>query len=185
MRYLWKNFEQILAARPSVTNRELAAKLVNKNRGQLKLFCSESCTAGLIASTIGSVEGASTLLWGGAVVYSNEAKTKICSVEPDIVLKYGAVSEETVEAMLWGSVRLYPVSISLAVSGIAGPGGGSETKPVGLVYLGIIFAIEQRWNLLIREHHFDGDRNQIQEAAVWESLLLLESAIDASLELTA
>ena len=161
----------------------LSRDIICMNKGQLKLFCAESCTVGLLASTLGSIPKASTLLWGGAVAYSYEAKTELTGVSPELLEQFGAVSEQVVEAMVLGAVKKYPVSLSLAISGIAGPDGGTEEKPVGLVYIGIMYPVGDRWFTAIEKKHFEGEREEIQHKTVQCALEMLHMAIQKSLSL--
>lgn len=164
---------------------ERLGRILSKNAGKYRLFTAESCTGGLIASTLASVAGASEFLWGGAVVYSNEAKVQICGLDPEILEAHGAVSEECIEGLLWGAKMRFPVSLVLAVSGIAGPTGASREKPVGLVYLGILAQVGERRKVKIERHHFNGSRNKVQEAAMFCGLELIEFALDWAIQLEA
>ena len=101
------------------------------------LAIAESCTGGLIAKRVTDVSGSSAILGYGCVTYANEAKVKLLSVKPETLEKYGAVSEQTAREMAMGVRALSGADVGIATTGIAGPGGGSEEKPVGLVYLGI------------------------------------------------
>lgn len=107
---------------------------------QQTISTAESCTGGLIASTITDEDGSSQVLQTGYVTYSNAAKTALLGVDPDLICQHGAVSAETVRAMAEGCLTHSAASHAIAVSGIAGPGGGSEEKPVGTVYIGIASA---------------------------------------------
>lgn len=99
-----------------------------------KLAVAESCSAGLLAARITDVPGASAYFAGGAVTYSNEAKREILGVDPELLDKHGAVSAEVAEAMALGALERFGADVAVSVTGIAGPGGGSESKPVGLVH---------------------------------------------------
>lgn len=118
------------------------------------LACAESCTAGMISSSLVNVAGSSSVFLGGFVVYSNDFKTKFLNVDPDLIKTHGAVSEEVVRAMALGCLEYTDADIAIAVSGIAGP-GGSEFKPQGLTYM----AIATDKDVLIYKHIFDSDRN--------------------------
>ncbi|NCN06137.1 MAG: CinA family protein [Spirochaetales bacterium] len=142
-----------------------------------KLFCAESCTAGLISGTLGAVSGASSLLWGGAVVYASQAKMQLTGISEGILATHGEVSEAAVEGMLQGILDRYPVTLSLVASGIAGPSGGSPKKPVGLVYLGVGIVRNKNRCLVIEKCNFSGDRNQVQNAAVGHGLGMLYRSI--------
>lgn len=111
-----------------------------------KMGTAESCTGGGIAALLTDVPGASNWFAGGVVTYANDWKTNLLGVDEEVLKEFGAVSEETVEAMLDGLLERYSVQCGVAVSGIAGPDGGSEGKPVGTVFVGA--ALEQkRWVL--------------------------------------
>lgn len=97
----------------------------------------ESCTGGLVSAELTSIPGASECFWGAVVSYANQAKQTVLSVDPDILERCGAVSEEAVRAMALGVLGLSGADVSAAVSGIAGPGGGTPDKPVGTVWIGV------------------------------------------------
>ena len=103
----------------------------------LRVALAESCTGGLIASALTDVPGASAVFTHGVVAYANEAKSGVLGVEERVLAAHGAVSAETAEAMAAGALRLSGADLALSVTGIAGPGGGSAEKPVGLVWFGI------------------------------------------------
>jgi nicotinamide-nucleotide amidase len=115
---------------------QAARALLNaaESRG-MKLVTAESCTAGLIAATIARAPGASAVLERGFVTYSNEAKIELLGVPPDLIKRRGAVSMEVALAMAEGALANAPADLAIAVTGIAGPSGGSADKPVGLVHI--------------------------------------------------
>ena len=106
-------------------------------RKNLKLAVVESCTGGLLASTITSISGASKIFNLGLVTYSNQAKIKILKVNKNIIKKYGAVSHECCSAMVKNLSKISKANINVSITGIAGPKGGTKQKPVGLVYIGV------------------------------------------------
>ena len=110
-------------------------KLLIKKK--IKISVAESCTGGLLASTITSISGASKIFNLGLVTYSNQAKIKILKVSKNIIKRYGAVSQECCYAMVNNLSKISKANINISITGIAGPGGGSKKKPVGLVYIGI------------------------------------------------
>ena len=114
---------------------ESLIKLLIKKR--LKLSIAESCTGGLLASLITSVNGASKVFNLGLITYSNRAKIKILKVNKNIIRKYGAVSKECCAAMVINLSKISKANINVSITGIAGPNGGTKQKPVGLVYIGI------------------------------------------------
>lgn len=152
---------------------DLARQVVDIAGGRFRLFLAESCTGGLISSAITAVPGSSSLLWGSAVVYSNYAKEMLCGVPGDLLKARGAVSRDCVESLITGSLDRYPVDIVCAVSGIAGPGGGSADKPVGLVYLGCGTRETGISGIHIEEHRFAGGRDDVRFAAAQRVLRLL------------
>jgi competence/damage-inducible protein CinA C-terminal domain len=118
------------------------------------LVCAESCTAGMISSSLVNVAGSSSVFLGGFVVYSNDFKVNFLNVNKNLIEKYGAVSEEVVRAMALGALEYSDADISIAVSGIAGP-GGSEFKPQGFTYM----AIGTDEDILVYNYTFESDRN--------------------------
>lgn len=106
-------------------------------RNALKLATAESCTGGLISSRLTDVSGSSAYIFQNFVTYANKAKVKLLNVDADTIEKYGVVSSQVAEQMAQGLIRNYECTIALATTGIAGPLGATETKPVGLVYIGI------------------------------------------------
>ena len=110
-------------------------KLLTKKK--LKISFAESCTGGLLASTITSISGASKVFNLGLVTYSNQAKIKVLKVNKNIIRKYGAVSHECCSAMVKNLSKISKANINVSITGIAGPRGGTKQKPVGLVYIGV------------------------------------------------
>lgn len=131
-----------------------------------KLSCAESCTGGLIASLLCAVPGASTVFWGGVVTYDNTAKTELLNVPSIIFETEGAVSESCCAAMLSGLLEKSKTDAVIAVTGIAGPDGGTVDKPVGTVYTGVYWRGVTR----IQCHHFTGDRTRIRYRAAATAL---------------
>lgn len=123
------------------------------------LGCAESCTGGMIAATITDYPGVSAFFKGGVVVYSNELKNKLLDVPESLLAEHGAVSAECAGAMLEGTLRNLDCNAALSVTGIAGPDGGTATKPVGLVFIGAAAGAER----MVREFHFSGNRNAVRE----------------------
>ncbi|MEL7400051.1 MAG: CinA family protein [Pseudomonadota bacterium] len=128
----------------------------------LRLVTAESCTGGGIATALTDVAGSSQWFECGFVTYSNEAKTRYLDVSPLILEQFGAVSEETVRAMVAGAVNNSLGDVAVAVSGVAGPGGGSEDKPVGTVW----FAWGNANQQIVQRLQFEGDRQQVRQQAV-------------------
>ena len=136
---------------------------------KLKLALAESCTGGLIGHRVTNVSGSSEYFTGSAVVYSYEAKVKTLGVSWDTLNGCGAVSSETVLEMAHGAKKLFDVDIAVSVSGIAGPGGGTDDKPVGTTWVGLA-ANDGEWS---REFHFDGDREQSKSSSADAALQVL------------
>ena len=137
-----------------ITN-ELVKLLAEKH---LTITTAESCTGGMISSTIVNVPGASSVLNEAYVTYANEAKMKILGVKYDTLDNYGAVSEETAHEMVTGAAKAAQSDCAIAVTGIAGPDGGTEDKPVGTVYAGYIY----KGNVSVVRYNFDGSRYEIR-----------------------
>ena len=137
-----------------------------KNLPPKKLTFAESCTGGLIASTLTKYSGASNCFDGSVVTYANEIKHKWLGVSLDTLKHYGAVSEQTVKEMLLGAIEISKANYAIAVSGIAGPTGGTKEKPVGTVYIGVANEKE----LKVEHHLFRGDRNYIQYQAMMNGI---------------
>jgi len=136
----------------------------------------ESCTGGLVAGAITDVAGSSGWFERGFVTYSNEAKVELLGVPPATIVQHGAVSEATARAMAEGALARTPAHVAVAITGVAGPGGGSVDKPVGMV----CFAWAGRGTpTRVATGHFGGDRRAIRYAAVVEALngLLAQAAI--------
>ncbi|MDD3886907.1 MAG: nicotinamide-nucleotide amidohydrolase family protein [Victivallaceae bacterium] len=136
---------------------------------KLTLATAESCTGGMVGAKLTDLAGISSVYLGGAVTYSNQLKHKLLGVPQKILDEYGAVSRECAEAMVRGAARRFGADCAIAVTGIAGPDGGSETKPVGLVYV----AVKAGRRKEVRECHFYGSRRQIRERAAATALGML------------
>jgi nicotinamide-nucleotide amidase len=134
-----------------------------------KLAVAESCTGGLICRKLTDIPGSSSYVLGGVVAYDNSLKTEYLGVSPELLARYGAVSRETAEAMAVGTRNRSRADIALAVTGVAGPGGGTKDKPVGTVYIAIATA-EENW---VTKFHFHGDREQIREITAESGLDLI------------
>ena len=142
----------------------------------LSISTSESCTGGLLAGRIINVAGVSEVYKEGFVTYTNKSKRKRLDVSKSTLKKYGAVSKQTAKEMAAGTALAADTDVAISVTGIAGPDGGTEEKPVGLVYIGVF--LEGR--VTVEEYHFSGDRQQIREKTVEEALKLAKKCIMAS-----
>ena len=147
-------------------------KILTKKK--LKIAFAESCTGGMLASEITSISGASKVFGLGLVTYSNQAKISVLKVNKSIIQKYGAVSPQCCESMVKNLAKISKAQINVSVTGIAGPNGGTKTKPVGLVYIGV----KKNNNILITKNKFkQKSRKAIQNATVKRTLEIIRSTI--------
>lgn len=149
-----------------------AARAFSACRGkQLTVVTAESCTSGLVAAALTEIPGSSDVFDRGFITYSNEAKQSVLGVSPGMLAAHGAVSRETAEAMARGALSHSHADLAIAVTGIAGPGGGSAHKPVGLVY----FAAAARNGPVLHSEQRFGDigRAQVRHKSVIEALELI------------
>ena len=137
----------------------------------------ESCTGGLIGASITDIPGASEVFLGGVVSYSNDAKEGILGVSHSVLIEHGAVSEQTARQMVEGSMRLFDSDYAVAVTGIAGPGGATPEKPVGLVYI----AVADGPRTVVTRNVFKGDRQEVRESTVREACSLLTDMVEGIL----
>ena len=153
--------------------KKLSQKIVKLlNRKKLKISFAESCTGGLLSSSITSISGSSKVFTLGLVTYSNQAKINILKVPKKIIMKHGAVSYETCLSMVKNLNRISKTNISLSITGVAGPKGGTKQKPVGLVYIGI----KKANKTLVKKYLFKNKkRSSIQRATVNKALNLVLS----------
>ena len=143
-------------------------KLLTKKK--LKISFAESCTGGLLASNVTSIDGASKVFNLGLVTYSNQAKIKVLKVNKKIIKKYGAVSYECCLAMVENLSKISKANINVSITGIAGPKGGTKQKPIGLVYIGVKRANKTN----VYKYLFKGKtRSLIQKATVKKALNLV------------
>lgn len=133
----------------------------------------ESCTGGMIAARMVNAAGVSAVLKSGFITYANEAKEELLGVSHDTLEKFGAVSRETAEEMAEGAAKAAHTDTAVAVTGIAGPDGGTKEKPVGLVYIGV----NVRGNVEVREYHFSGSRQKIRESVTAAALTFLREKL--------
>lgn len=138
-----------------------------------RIATAESCTAGLLAARLADIPGCSDYLAGGVVAYSNEAKAELLNVDPVLITEYGAVSEPAAEAMATGALHHFGSDTAVAISGIAGPGGGTEEKPVGTV----CFAVRAGSAAITRTLRLPGNRSDIRERATTVAMHLLRRAL--------
>lgn len=147
---------------------ELVKQIMPLTKGKF-ISTAESCTGGLVASYLTSIPGSSDYFATGIVSYSNEAKMKLLNVNSKTLDKFGAVSEEVAREMATGSMKVASSDIAVSVTGVAGPGGGTKTKPVGMVCFGIATANEVK----TVTHYFSGTRYEIRQLSCEVSLNLI------------
>ena len=154
------------------TTKQNTIDIINilKERNETITFA-ESCTGGLIVAQFTAIAGVSSVLMGSTVTYANEIKSKWLDVKEQTLIKHGAVSKETVEEMLIGILKMAKADHAIAVSGIAGPTGGTSEKPVGTVYIGI----KNKDNSIVQLHLFKGNREAVQEQATNTAIALLKN----------
>ena len=154
-------------------NETYAAAVARVLRGHaLTLAIAKSCTGELVDHMITSVPGSSEFLIFDAVVYSNASKSKLLGVDPELIRAHGAVSAECAGALASGALRAAGSDIAVSITGIAGPGGGTDTKPVGLVYVGVA----TKGGVDVVEKRFNGDRGRVQTLAAYTALKLVTDA---------
>lgn len=136
---------------------------------ELTVSSAESCTGGNIAHKITQVAGSSSYFMGSVVSYSNDVKAQVLGVSRDEIARHGAVSRPVVEAMACGVSKLMHTECAIATSGIAGPGGGTKSKPVGTVWIAVKYGDQ----LVAECKHFEGDRNQVIESATNHAIVML------------
>ena len=152
-----------------------AASIIDElRRRKLAVATAESCTGGMLAAALTDVPGSSDVFGWGLVTYSNEAKAQLLSVSRDTLAEFGAVSLQTAREMASGLLRVSGADIALATTGIAGPGGGSAEKPVGLVYI----ACGDEDDLQVKRCLFSGGRDAVRRQTVAEALLMLERILE-------
>jgi nicotinamide-nucleotide amidase len=167
-------------------NEDLAEKLLRKARGLgLKIATAESCTGGLVAAALTSIAGSSDVFECGFVTYSNEAKVEMLGVDPALIEKHGAVSKEVAIAMAGGALKHSRALLSVAITGIAGPDGGSVEKPVGLVHFAAAKLSSRGGRVEFAAIHSEerfGDigRAEVRTISVETALRLMLAAADLS-----
>ena len=154
--------------------KKIAQKIVKLlTKKKLKISFAESCTGGLLSSTITSISGSSKIFTLGLVTYSNQAKISILKVPKKIIIKHGAVSYETCLSMVKNLNKISKTNISVSITGIAGPKGGSNQKKIGLVYIGI----KSKKGVLVKEFNFNGNREKIRFDSIEKAIDLISSVI--------
>ena len=143
----------------------------------LTISCAESCTGGLLTSTLTDIPGSSAYVMGSVVSYSNEVKSRVLGVSDETLSLYGAVSEETAREMAEGVRRLIQTDIGVGITGIAGPDGGSAEKPVGLIYI----SVANQSHTIVEKNNFSGTRLENKDAAVEKALQMIYDVMRSSL----
>lgn len=168
--------ENVYSTRADETLEEAVVSLLSKNG--LTLTTAESCTGGLVSATIVNVAGASEVFRGGYITYTNKLKRNLIGVKKSTLEKYGAVSEETVYEMAIGAREDAKADVAVAISGIAGPGGGSPEKPVGLVYIAV--AVGKK--VTVNKYQFNGNRNKVRESSVSAALSMIRMCVSGEFD---
>ena len=153
--------------------KDLSKKVINLLRKKkLKISFAESCTGGMLASSITAIRGSSKIFTLGLITYSNQSKINILKVRRNIIIKHGAVSYETCLSMVKNLSLMSKTHISVSITGVAGPGGGTKSKPVGLVYIGV----KKGKKILIKKYLFKSKKRKvIQRSSVNKALNLVLS----------
>ncbi len=159
---------------PELKQRAAALLETYRQRG-LMVATAESCTGGLVSACLTSLAGSSAVVERGFVTYSNEAKTELIGVPADLIAAHGAVSEPVARAMAEGALERSRADVAVAITGIAGPGGGTATKPVGLVHFGL--AGRGAATAHLERRYGDLGREVVRRRAVEDALGLLEQAL--------
>jgi nicotinamide-nucleotide amidase len=155
---------------------ELAASVLELARSRgVRIGTAESCTGGLAAGALTAIAGSSNVVEGGLVTYSNALKVKLLGVDPDVLDKHGAVSEPVARAMAQGALKALSVDLAVAITGVAGPGGGSTEKPVGLVHFAVAGAGGPVQHVEMRMG--DIGRDEVRMASVIAALEMLQSRL--------
>ena len=142
-------------------------------RNKLTITTAESCTGGMVAARLVNVSGVSEVFMEGMVTYSNEAKMRLLGVKEETLRAYGAVSRETAIEMAEGGAHAAGTDVCIAITGLAGPGGGTAEKPVGLVHM----ACFVKGKTEAREYHFKGNRDKIREQSMMRALNLVRLCV--------
>jgi nicotinamide-nucleotide amidase len=150
------------------------ALLDRYRQAKLRIATAESCTGGMVAARLTDIAGSSDVVERGFVTYSNEAKTEMLGVPTTLLQQYGAVSAQVARSMAEGAIAHARADVAVAITGIAGPGGATPGKPVGLVYLAIA---RRGTETKVERQQFAGDRQAVREGAAVRALELLDSAI--------
>ena len=154
-------------------NQETEKLYYNCIKNRLTITTAESCTGGMISSAIVHINGSSKIFKSSFIVYSNDMKSKVLNIPYDLISKNGAVSEIVAFNMAKNSLKILKADLSIAVTGIAGPTGGTIDKPVGLVWIGI----GTKENIITKKFQFIGNRLEVRQKTTFESLRLANEVI--------
>lgn len=154
---------------------ETATLLDRYRQAKLRIVTAESCTGGMVAARLTDIAGSSDVVERGFVTYSNEAKTEMLGVPTAQLQQYGAVSAQVARSMAEGALAVARADVSISITGIAGPGGATPGKPVGLVYLAVA---RRGGETKVERQQFAGDRQAVREAAAVRALELLAAVLD-------
>jgi nicotinamide-nucleotide amidase len=160
--------------RPEMTDRAAALLDAYREKG-LKIATAESCTGGLVAALLTEISGSSAVVERGFVTYSNEAKIELIGVPAELIAAHGAVSEPVARAMAEGALAHSRADVAVGITGVAGPSGGTATKPVGLVHFGL--ARKGAGTIHLERRYGDLGRENVRRRAVEDALDLLEQAL--------
>ena len=164
-----------------IMSQQLAEQVLRLCRAKgMKIATAESCTGGMVAAALTDIPGSSDVFERGFITYSNAAKMEMLGVSASLIEKRGAVSEEVARAMAEGVLRHSPADISVAITGIAGPGGGTAEKPVGLVHIAAVRRCGETTHLMKTAHrkfHFPGTREEVRRQSVEAALEMLFASL--------
>ena len=166
---------------PSHIYDKAEAVLEGYRKQKKRIATAESCTGGLIGAALTAIPGSSDVFQGGIISYANEAKSGLLDVDPQLIQAHGAVSEEVATYMAMGALEYIDADAAVAVTGVAGPGGGSDDKPVGTVWFALA-TLDGDQDITVHTgmYHFEGDRAAVRQGTVETALNMLEEALASS-----
>lgn len=167
---------------PQVTLKDIFAEAQNvitlASEISVSLATAESCTGGLIGAAITSIPGSSAIFKGGITAYDNSIKEKLLHIPSNLIVRHGAVSQEVARLMATGAIEGLNVDMAVSVTGIAGPGGGTEDKPIGTVWIGLAIRKDGNLDVKAKRHNFgDIGRNKIRDITCYEALRTITSSL--------
>lgn len=161
----------VYSTEDDVTLEKAVVDLLIANK--LTVSCAESCTGGMLSARLINVSGVSEVYKSGYITYSNKSKRKILGIKKSLLEKYGAVSEEVAKGMAKGTALISKADVTIGITGLAGPDGATENKPVGLVYI----ACSVKGKITVKKFYFTGNRNKIRETSVSAALVLMRQCV--------